>query len=311
MNIDKTELTTATSSTQLECIGRGECGTVWADPGPAGDDIARLVMKREEGGDLGHPVAIEYQVYRRLVQASQNMHPLVINSFSIPSCHEFLDKDNIAWSEILPRLPPNSAACNALINEKIRPLPLSARSLLMQQYYQNHDQDAVRNTHCLVRPYLGRRRRRSSQHGQPRFRVFNLRKFPLHQNLLAELDLDLEGYATAMADALAFLHWCARVDADGVEFVLAPPRPRRQPQAQAQAEAQHPSAVDLDGGTPFGPGTATLFDSPVLGPHALWLLDFNSCQEMAMDPDGMRQAAACFWRNDPYYPRPGGVNALD
>lgn len=31
-------------------------------------------------------------------------------------------------------------------------------------------------------------------------------------------------YAITLADALAFLYWAAKVDANDVEFVLAPPR---------------------------------------------------------------------------------------
>jgi hypothetical protein len=39
-----------------------------------------------------------------------------------------------------------------------------------------------------------------------------------------ELGLPARDYTTAMADTLAFLHWVAKVDANDIEFVLAPAR---------------------------------------------------------------------------------------
>jgi hypothetical protein len=41
------------------------------------------------------------------------------------------------------------------------------------------------------------------------------------------------------------------------------------------------------------------------GRHAMWLLDFDCCKELLMDEGGIYQAARSFWRNDPFYPRPG------
>ncbi|OAA69949.1 hypothetical protein LEL_09765 [Akanthomyces lecanii RCEF 1005] len=80
------------------------------------------------------------------------------------------------------------------------------------------------NESCLIRPYLGRRRPDPDQRGGPKQRFFSLRNLPLHVDQMEELDLPVEEYAVAMADALAFLHWSARVDAGDVEYVLAPPR---------------------------------------------------------------------------------------
>jgi hypothetical protein len=100
---------------------------------------------------------------------------------------------------------------------------------------------------------------------------------------MEELGISPEGYALAMAEALAFLHWSARVDAGDVEFVLAPPRPD--------------SPAD--------------FDNEMLGPHSIWILDFDCCREMEMNEAEIQQAARCFWRNDPYYPRPCAPDSPD
>ncbi|EOA87971.1 hypothetical protein ACJQWK_09070 [Exserohilum turcicum] len=99
------------------------------------------------------------------------------------------------------------------------------------------------------------------------------------------LGLDYKSYAEAMAEALALMHWGARIDANDVEFVLAPPR------------AKHPHA--------------STFQSDYLGAHCMWLLDFDRCQPMQMNEAGIEQACAAFFRNDPYYPRPGTGEAAD
>lgn len=58
-----------------------------------------------------------------------------------------------------------------------------------------------------------------------------------------------------MAETLAIMHWVVRVDANDVEFVLAPP--------------------DSDGEKGGWEN--------VLGEHAVWMLDFDLCRDMAMD----------------------------
>ena len=97
--------------------------------------------------------------------------------------------------------------------------------------------------------------------------------------------IDMAGYARTMANSLAMMHWLARVDANDVEFVIASPR-----------------EDDLLEAT---------FTSASLGQHALWILDFDCCSLMAMDEKGVNQAVAAFFKNDPYYPRPGSENPHD
>lgn len=87
-----------------------------------------------------------------------------------------------------------------------------------------------------------------------------------------------------MADALATIYWDAKIDANDVEFVLAP-------------AGTHPN-------------TRT-WSSQTLGDHTMWILDFDCCNTMSMDQAGIDQAAAAFYRNDPYYPRPASDNEAD
>ncbi|RYN17666.1 hypothetical protein AA0120_g3495 [Alternaria tenuissima] len=100
---------------------------------------------------------------------------------------------------------------------------------------------------------------------------------------MEDLGLDVVAYAMTMADALALMYWGAGVDVDDVEFVLAPPRSMSSP----------------------------TFLSESLGEHVMWVLDFDRVKHMSMDENGLEQACAAFFRNDPYYPRPGGAEAAD
>lgn len=99
------------------------------------------------------------------------------------------------------------------------------------------------------------------------------------------LDLDVKLYAETMAEALALMHWGARIDANDVEFVLAPPRVKH----------THPFT----------------FQSDYLGVHCMWVLDFDCCRPIQVDEAGVEQACAAFYKNDPFYPRPGTGVAAD
>lgn len=97
-----------------------------------------------------------------------------------------------------------------------------------------------------------------------------------------------------MADALAFMYWRARIDANDVEFVLAPPR-------QLDGDSDKP-AIGLGlGRRHFFSSSTGLFGEQQ---HAMWVLDFDCCGEMTLDEDGVERAAKAFVRNDPYFPGP-------
>lgn len=88
---------------------------------------------------------------------------------------------------------------------------------------------------------------------------------------------DMKVYAEIMAEALAVMHWSVGIDANDVEFVLAPP----------------PSCQGVSKET-----------TNALGTHIMWVLDSDFCKEMPMDEKGIQQAVTAFYRNDPDYPRP-------
>ena len=110
-------------------------------------------------------------------------------------------------------------------------------------------------------------------------KMFNLLNYPIHLDQAIELGLDVTLYAKLMAEALAHVLWKAQVNAKDVEFVLAPPR-----ESDIQAR--------------------TAIRSEFLGDHALWLLDYDCCRDLPQNEQGVEQAVAAFYGNDPFYPRP-------
>ncbi|KAK8040190.1 hypothetical protein PG993_008601 [Apiospora rasikravindrae] len=287
-------------------IGQGFCGSVWScpeSPSTSTDPVRAIAIKREDGGP-GRSLSNDYSVHWQVLDVIKKC-PKELCEFTVPHCHTFVEK--LLWGlpdqRLLSRFPEGYTACNALFTERIPPMPEPVRNLLVDKFCpktpeslpaqiradeQNHD--------CLVRPYLGR-----TKHGRGRSRVsfFSLRNFPLHLDQMAELGLPSDAardYAAAMAKTLAVLHWKARIDANDIEFVLAPP-------PLAPLKTDRWSRVDCPGDPAF------TFSSPVLGTHCLWILDFDCCRRMDWDEKGVEKAARAFLRNDPFYPRPGRKDA--
>jgi hypothetical protein len=296
---DMNELSIAHESAQLERIGQGRCGTVWAARCSDCDGHNHLAMKREDGS-TGRSISHEYKILQKLLRVSLPSHSSL---FAIPKSFGFLDsQDSSIWHGILPRLPENYTACNAIVSEKIIPVQASTRRLLIRKFRPDLNEDAVMNSssneHCLIRPYLGRRRYRdpdADTESRKRLRAFSLRNFPLHLDQIELLGLDPSEYAVIMADALAFMHWVAKVDGNDVEFVLAQPQrqPNTYPSHHTQSHDAHPHNVSI------------------LGPHTMWVLDFDLCRDLTLDESGVEQACKAFWGNDPWYPRPGRLAPAD
>ncbi|EIT79279.1 hypothetical protein AO1008_10273 [Aspergillus oryzae 100-8] len=170
-------------------------------------------------------------------------------------------------------------------SERIPPFPEDVRVLIVERYcppeIRNQILLSASNRACLIRPYIGRRRTYgTAMNARSRFRGFSLQNYPLHLDQMVELGIPsthIERYAAMMGEALATLHWLGEIDGNDVEFVLAPP-PRND--------------------------DCTTTVTNVLGEHTLWMLDFDLCRSMAMDLEGVKQAANAFCRNDPFYPRP-------
>ncbi|KAI1279019.1 zinc finger protein-domain-containing protein [Xylaria sp. FL0933] len=263
-------------------IGAGFCGSVWADTG--GGSVA---IKREDGGP-GRSLHNDSEIHQRLIAAYQRCRVPCL--FAIPTWHCYVPAADA--TKIVHRFPSGYSSCNILLSERIPPLPADVRDLLIAKYCPPELAPNItadpRNHDCLIRPYLGRRRRGFKN---STFRTFSLRNYPLHLDQIEDLKLDLLEYARRMAQALAFMHWSAGIDANDVEFVLAPPPPPTIPIFSSPSIPGNP---------------LTTISSTVLSDHCLWILDFDCCRPMTMDETGLKQAARAFWRNDPFYPRPPG-----
>ncbi|KAI9766179.1 MAG: hypothetical protein M1840_006746 [Geoglossum simile] len=262
-------------------IGAGACGSVWMS---CRDDSS--AFKREDGSP-GRSLSNDFEMHNRVRESLRQFDGLKATDLplhiQVPQCRHFIAPEDEWWGENLPNFPQGYSPCNVLHSERIPPLPQNVRELLIDRYCPAPLIAEIKasdtNQDCLIRLYLGRRRTALSSGDRPsRFNAFSLRNFPIHADQFEQLDASANAliYAEVMAEALAVMHWHAGIDANDVEFVLAPPRD----------------------GTEFKP-------SNILGDHTMWLFDFDCCRPMPMDEKGVAQAVAAFFRNDPYYPRPG------
>jgi hypothetical protein len=58
-------------------------------------------------------------------------------------------------------------------------------------------------------------------------------------------------------------------------------------------------------------GPQIIIKSEVLGDHTMWILDFDCCKDISLDKAGVEQGVIAFYKNDPFYPRPGCDNKND
>lgn len=115
------------------------------------------------------------------------------------------------------------------------------------------------------------------------------------------LRLDTKGYAATMAQALAILHWRAKLDANDVEFVLgsAPEFPTPPTPEELWASSYDDLKFVIKG--------LNLNHTAV----GMWLLDFDQCQSFPEGQQGVEQLVKGFYHNDPYYPRPVSTHQRD
>jgi hypothetical protein len=291
------------SHDRLHKIGFGNSGSVWAIDKDADLQTSRiaLAIKREDASEY-RSIKKETRMHRHIISTIESSGRLVStrHRINIPRHVTFVPLDSEIWPKLLLRFPSGFEACNALVSERIMPLSRPIRAAITTLYCPGAPENFVAdksNEHCLVRPYLGKRR--FANRGPRRLKSYSLQNFPLHMDQIEELNLPSAELACAMADALVFLYWVARVDARDVEFVLG----RRR-------GALHGETAGGDEGPSIG-GAAADVSSAIFGEHALWLLDFDLCDDLAMTDEGMKKAADAFCDNDSYFPRPGRQEVAD
>ena len=273
------KVTTTMNGAEYRCIGKGFCGSVWAN-----GTVDSCAMKREDGGP-GRSLHNDWEMHNIISNSLKSVTSRQRCDMIVPQPHALISAENDKWwSERACRFPPGFSHCNTIISTRIPPLPAPVRERIIDRYCPPELSAKIKGNlgdeDCLVRPYLGRRRvgQRTS-----RFRAFTLRNFPLHVDQMEELRMDTFQYAALLADALALMHWIAQVDANDVEFVL--------------------------GSYPHhnGKGLSAPFYSDFLGSHALWILDFDCCHPISLNNAGISQAVSAFFRNDPFFPRPNAA----
>jgi len=205
----------------------------------------------------------------------------------MPQSYEVLEADDVWWDANFTCFPPGEEVSRSYMQEKIPAVGLPIREMLIDRYCREALKDATRkskkNEDCLIRVYTGKRR----LEGRPPGMFFNLRNYGLCVDQMEELGLDPVAIANALAEALAHCYWKAEVDANDVEFVLAPAT----------------SSVTVDSSVPV----YRLLDQDLV----IWMLDYDCVRTMSHDKDGIAQAVHAFWRNDPYFPRPFAYGHTD
>lgn len=135
-------------------------------------------------------------------------------------------------------------------------------------------------SNCLVRVYLG------SADGKSDPSSFTLQNFELHLNYISQLGLDMRPLVDRAAWALAVLHWTAKTDARGIEFVLGGTTARSYSTPDLRTKLHTPQAlVDV-------------------GKLDFWILDFDQVGQITFDSQGVAKAVEAAYANDPYAPRP-------
>ncbi|KAK7985833.1 hypothetical protein PG988_003455 [Apiospora saccharicola] len=280
---------------KLHCIGAGACGSVWSTNYDDGNCATATAFKREDGAK-GRSLLNDYQVHISILQARHRCPEHIRTSFRVPQCHGFVRLEE-QQPVLLQSFPlEHQQPCNILISQRIPPLGKTTRDILCNKYCPPSFLDQIksdpRSVDCMIRPYLGRRRELESSGRQSKFQSFSLRNHVVSVDQMDDLGITVEmkeQYAVAMAKALAFMHLCVRIDADDVEFVLAPPSTHDETRSENK----------------------TCFESHTLGHHSLWILDFDRCKPLTLDEEGISLAKKAFFRNDLYFPRPGRAHPED
>jgi hypothetical protein len=262
-------------------IGQGYCAVIhdWPTHG-------RRIIKRAHGlpgknDALWNDYKCHIDVHRAMSSVDK---PWGVRSLSVPIPHYFVTAANLGEWIDGERLAANpfKEPTSVLIAEKISPLPRPIRESLIRLFCAPSDIEAAlsdeKNKDCLLRIYLGVRRPVTAAAAAD----FSLRNFELTLDKMTKLGLDPKQFIPSMAGALAVMHHHCLQDADDVEFVLG-------------------SASEPPLSCTGSAGNATLLRRSV----CMWLLDFNNVGKIQLNPDGAKQCMEAFWRNDPYYPRPG------
>ncbi|CAI0650483.1 unnamed protein product, partial [Colletotrichum noveboracense] len=272
-------------------IGEGCCATIYALSPSSIAKVAKPNKQNELWNDFGAHLSI-YEAISAIPTATL-----------VPKPAYYLHAQDVtAWRAAQAKKIPSREPNDVLCAERIPPLPRIIRRSLVEVFCPKEQTAEVlenkKNDACLVRLYLGRRRP-SSLHTQG---TFSLRNFELTLDKMEQLGLDAMQFVAPIAEALAVVHWKAGSDGRDIEFVLGGPPERR---ISAEGFRVLDSNVHTQRVTTWRKaGTVDEVASLQQSTACVWLLDFNQCSRIKADAQGVQMAAAAYWDNDPYYPRP-------
>ncbi|KAJ5455296.1 Protein of unknown function DUF3669zinc finger protein [Penicillium sp. IBT 31633x] len=298
--IERTERTKCAQSAALVVIGRGTCGTVFEVPG------TESAYKKGSDKDALWNDANLTNIACRAVTETKTCLQEIFPHVSIPrvpvvtgwiSGNELEDW----WRQNLSRFPEETQMGYLFEVQRIFPLPRSSREALIRLYFPTEMHHSAYedpdNKACLVRPYLGQRRR-EWEFSSP---ALSLQNFPLYLDQIEELQLEAIQFAEEMAIGLAIIHWKACLDGMDMEFVLG----------RAMTNGELPTVVgNFKTVEPFGiPAT-----DPERRQVHLWMLDFDKADRLDLNGswksccDKMVTAVTA---NDPYFPNPAAAGTLE
>lgn len=227
----------------------------------------------------------------------------ICGEVAVPQCLWFATAASPFWSRYRQQIPVSRSPREVLCMGRNFPLPQIIQNKIIDVFCQldpaarEQAKNLVSNKDCLIRPYLGRVRVAGSQ---SRLRAFSPRNYKLHLDQVQFLGLDAEEYGTAMAKAMAIMHWDIGIDAADIEFVLG---------ISPTEEGTIARPMNYDQLQGLTTKTDTYREVVIPNPNfkqrlvSLWLVDFDACKDISLDEAGVRQAVKAFVENEPYCPR--------
>jgi hypothetical protein len=169
-------------------IGAGACGTIFER---IGTTVCFKLAK--------HDWDILWNDYLMHLQVVEAFDRNPTNIF-VPRAYWFVRGDHTdLWDAELPKLPEGQIASAAFTSDRILPLRKATREVLIDCFCPPSLQAAAMaepaNRDCLVRIYLGRRRRQPQENARPQ-KSFSLRNLPLHLDQLMAICWDIRPSTT-------------------------------------------------------------------------------------------------------------------
>lgn len=319
-------------------IGRGNCGSVWTD-----GSKPLTALKREDAAPTRF-LWKDYFYQTRALEA-MNRLALSAPDIQIPFCRWYInDADSSWWEEHLAGFPKGTLPCNTMCSDLIPPVPQQLQTHIIDTYCPAQLRDDVKQRHtsqdCIARLYMGRRRTgRLSQffslHNYPLWlNQMEDMKLPIydHAKIMGETLAMIHWEAELDANDVEFVLGATpsprrHANILSSSHIAASPYNTNTRQTSIQTYTQGPSAsrfqafkvttkssakndeasgdMEQDAAHSTTQHTSPVKISDLKCGTSVWLLDFDCCGRMSMDAAGIEAAVWAFYRNDPYYPRPG------